>query len=109
LRLIYPLDDCVKTAVVFENIVACFEVVNCNSIEVQAIGKVPSFAVDKTSGCQIYLSKESLEAEIVTSKSSEMNVSFPDNSGELTESPIPEQYKSQVKNGKLVTEIVQHV
>jgi len=103
------IDDCSKTAVVFENIVASFEIVNCNSVEVQAVGKVPSFAVDKTSGCQIYLSKDSIEAEIVTSKSSEMNISFPDASGELVESPVPEQYKSQVKNGKLVTEIVQHV
>jgi len=103
------LDDCTKTAVVFENIVAAFEIVNCNSVEVQAVGKVPAIAIDKTSGCQVYLSKESIDVEIVTSKSSEMNISFPDNTGELTESPVPEQYKSQVKNGKLVTEIVQHV
>jgi len=103
------VDDCTKTAVVFENIVASFEVVNCNSVEVQSIGKVPSFAVDKTSGCQIYLSKEGLESEIVTSKSSEMNVMFPDPTGEMIEMAIPEQYKSSVKNHKLVTEIVQNV
>jgi len=104
------MDECSKTSVVFENIVASFDVVNCNSVEVQVLGKVPTFAVDKTSGCQIYLSKDSLESEIVTSKSSEMNVLFPvDNNEELVEVPIPEQYKSQVKNGKLVTETLTHV
>jgi len=103
------LDECSKTAVVFENIVASFEVVNCNSVEVQVLGKVPSFAVDKTSGCQIYLSQESIATEIVTSKSSEMNVSFPVGEQDPIECAVPEQYKSYVKNGKLITEIVQHV
>jgi len=103
------LDDCSKTAIVFDNVVASFEVVNCRSVEVQVTGKVPSFAVDKTSGCQIYLSKESLQAEIVTSKSSEMNVLLPTDDGDVVELPVPEQYKTVVVNGKLVTECVQHI
>jgi adenylyl cyclase-associated protein len=105
------VDDCSKTGVVFENVVASFEIVNCNSVEVQVLGKVPSIAIDKTSGCQVYLSKESLETEIVTSKSSEMNISFPSQNADqdIVEFAVPEQYKSFVRNGKLVTEIVQHV
>jgi len=106
------VDDCSGTGIVFENVVASFEVVNCNSVEVQVLGRVPSIAIDKTSGCQVFLSKESLETEIVTSKSSEMNVSFPDATSaeqDLVEFAVPEQYKSYVRKGKLVTEIVQHV
>jgi len=106
------VDDCSGTGIVFENVVASFEVVNCNSVEVQVLGRVPSIAIDKTSGCQVFLSKESLETEIVTSKSSEMNVSFPDSTSteqDLVEFAVPEQYKSYVRKGKLVTEIVQHV
>jgi len=105
------LDDCSKTAVVFENCIASVEIVNSNSVEVQVLGKVPSFAVDKTSGCQIYLSKDSLEAEIVTSKSSEMNVLIPGRTpdDDLVEMAIPEQFKTLVRNGKLVTESVAHV
>jgi len=103
------MDDCKKVAVVFENLLASFEVVNCSGLEVQVTGKVPSFAIDKTSGCQLYLSKESLNVEIVSSKSSEMNVSFADANDELVEYPIPEQYKTVVKNYKLHTETVQHV
>lgn len=103
------VDDCQKTAIVFENCIASFEVVNCRSVEVQVTGKVPNFAIDKTSGCQLYLSKEALEAEIITSKSDQLNVSLPDSHGEMIELPIPEQYKTVVKGSKLHTEVVQHV
>jgi len=104
------VDDCTKCGIVFDNVVASFEVVNSNSLEVQVLGKVPCIAVDKTSGCQIFLSKDSMETEIVTSKTSEMNVSFPGATAEddLIESPVPEQFRSFVKNGKLVSEIVHH-
>jgi adenylyl cyclase-associated protein len=105
------VDDCSKSAVVFENCIASAEVVNCNSLELQVLGKVPSFAVDKTSGCQIYLSRDSIEAEIVTSKSSEMNVLIPGRTpdDDLVEMAIPEQFKTVVKNGRLHTESVAHV
>jgi adenylyl cyclase-associated protein len=35
---------------------------------------MPTLSIQKTDGCQVYLSKESINAEIVTSKSSEMNI-----------------------------------
>jgi len=102
------VDDCQKTAIVFENAIASFEVVNCRSIEIQVIGKVPNFAIDKTSGCQLYLSKESLGAEIVTSKSDQMNVLLPSDDGDVVEIPIPEQYKTFVQNGQLITHPLEH-
>lgn len=43
----------------------------------QVLGKVPTISIDKTDGCQMYLSPESLDVEIVSSKSSEMNVLVP--------------------------------
>jgi len=105
------IDDCTKTAVVFDNVVAVMEAVNCKSIEVQVTGSVPAIAIDKTSGCQLYLSASSLGTEIVTSKSSEMNVLIPGAKPEddMTELAVPEQYKTIVKGQKLVTETVQHV
>jgi len=102
------VDECKKTGVVFENAIAQCEVVNSTSVEVQVTGKVPAFAIDKTSGCQLYLSAASLDTEIVTSKSSEMNVLIP-SGDDVVELPIPEQYRSLIKNGKLVTEISSHV
>ncbi len=38
---------------------------------------MPTISIDKTDGCQMYLSKDSLDTEIITAKSSEMNVLIP--------------------------------
>lgn len=47
--------------------------------------------------------------EIVTSKSSSINISVPTGEdGDFVERPLPEQMKSRIIDGKLVTEIVEH-
>jgi len=71
------IDNCKKTGVVFKDVVAAFEIVNSNGVEVQCQGSAPTISVDNTSGCQIYLSKDSLETSISTAKSSEINVLVP--------------------------------
>lgn len=48
----------------------------------QVLGKVPTISIDKTDGCQMFLNKETLNVEIVSSKSSEMNVMLPTPSGD---------------------------
>lgn len=40
-------------------------------------GVAPTVSVDNTTGCQLYLTKDSLEASITTAKSSEINVMVP--------------------------------
>lgn len=40
-------------------------------------GSAPTISIDNTGGCQLYLSKDSLEASITTAKSSEVNVLVP--------------------------------
>jgi len=103
------VDDCLKTAVVFENALSSIEVVNCKSLEVQVTGKVPTVAIDKTSGIQVYFPDANVETEIVSSKSDSMNILFPGPDKELVELPVPEQYKTHIKNFKLHTETVAHV
>lgn len=66
--------------------------------------------IDATDGGQIYLSRESLDVEIVTAKTSALNVSLPngDEEGVFVERAIPEQLKTTVVNGKLVTGVLEH-
>lgn len=97
------LDSCKKTSLVFETLVSALEVVNCQSAEVQVTGKLPSCSIEKTDGCQLYLSKESIGLEVVTSKSTTMNLLLPQDDGQFTELPIPESFKTQIKDGKLET------
>jgi len=48
--------------------------------------KVPTVSIDKTDGCMVYLSKDSLSTQLVTAKSSEMNILVPDDTGEFVSS-----------------------
>jgi len=99
------MDSCKKTSIVFDDVVSSVEVINCQRAQVQSMGHVRTVDVQKTDGCQVYLSKESLDAEIVTSKISELNVLVPDASGEFKEFAVPEVYKTvwNAKNKKLDT------
>ena len=88
------LDASQKCQVVFDTCIASFEVVNCKSVKVQCKGTCPSIAIDKTDGILTYLSKETLSlTSFLTSKSSDMQVSFPNESGDMVEAPIPEQFR----------------
>lgn len=91
------MDKCKDTAIVFQDVVASVEVVNCSSVEMQAIGYVPTIAVDNTSGCNIYLSDKSLSTMLTTAKSSALNVNTPSPKGpdeDPVETPLPEQFMS---------------
>lgn len=97
------VDNCRKFGLVFDNVVGIVEVINSRDIQIQVMGKVPTISINKTEGCHIYLSEDSLDCEIVSAKSSEMNVLIPQN-GDYKEFPVPEQFKTAWDGSKLVTE-----
>ena len=89
------LDGCRRVTLTFhDDLISGLEVGNSQSSKVICLGKVPSVAIDKSDGVHLTLGKQSLDVELVCSKSSEMNVAFPDpdNDEEMLERPIPEQY-----------------
>jgi adenylyl cyclase-associated protein len=43
----------------------------------QVLGTVPTISVEKTDGCQMYLSQDSLAMQLITAQSSEMNLLLP--------------------------------
>lgn len=104
------IDKCTKMGVVFTDVVAAFEIVNCNGVEVQCQGSAPTISVDNTTGCQLYLSKESLGTSITTAKSSEINVlvrgAEPD--GDWGEHSLPQQFVHTFKDGHFETTPVSH-
>ncbi|CAO2815058.1 unnamed protein product [Amaranthus hypochondriacus] len=104
------VDKCTKMGVLFMDVVAACEIVNCNSVEVQCQGSAPTISVDNTSGCQLYLSKDSLDTSITTAKSSEINVMVPasDTNGDWGEHALPQQYIHTFKDGQFVTSPVTH-
>lgn len=68
--------------------------------------------IDSTDSGQIYLSRDSLHAEITTAKCSSINVSLPvpgEEEGVFAEQAVPEMLKTVIVDGKLVTTVVEHI
>ncbi|XP_047652132.1 adenylyl cyclase-associated protein 2 [Phacochoerus africanus] len=97
------VDNCKKFGLVFDNAVGIVEVINSKDIQMQVMGKVPTISINKTEGCHIYLSEDALDCDIVSAKSSEMNILIP-RDGDYREFPVPEQFKTAWDGSKLVTE-----
>ncbi|XP_013622735.1 PREDICTED: cyclase-associated protein 1-like [Brassica oleracea var. oleracea] len=104
------IDKCTKMGVVFTDVVAAFEIVNCTNVEVQCQGSAPTVSVDNATGCQLYLNKDSLKTAITTAKSSEINVMVPGASpdGDWVEHALPQQYNHVFTEGKFETTPVSH-
>ncbi|CAF92650.1 unnamed protein product, partial [Tetraodon nigroviridis] len=101
------LDNCKKMGLVFDHVVGIVEIINCKDVKIQVMGKVPTISINKTDGCHVYLSGESLGCEIISAKSSEMNVLVPQKDGEFTEHAVPEQFKTVWDGSKLVTTVTE--
>lgn len=105
------MDSCTKCGVAVDSTVATVDIVNSKSFALQVFKVVPTIAVDKCDGGEIYLSKDCLGVEILTAKTSSLNVLVPESEAEdaeFKELPVPEQLKTTIVNGKLVTTTVEH-
>ncbi|KAJ7489861.1 cyclase-associated protein [Mycena galericulata] len=106
------LVNCVKTSVLVDSVVSSISVTNSPSFALQITGSAPMIQLDSTDSGQIYLSKGSLGVEITTAKCSAINVSLPvegEEEGVFEEQAVPEMLRTAVKDGKLVTTVVEHV
>lgn len=104
------IDNSPKTQILVENLVSSVDVIKCPGFAVQVTGALPTIMLDQVDGASIYLGKESLGTEVFTSKCSSVNVVLPPKGEEedSVECPLPEQMRTVVREGKLVTEIVEH-
>lgn len=101
------LDQCKKTGLVFDSVMVGMEMVNCQSVQVQVTGSTPTISVEKTDGCQMFISQESLGVNIISSKSSEMNVMV-SNGEDFVELAVPEQFKTTIIGTALKTVPTDH-
>lgn len=74
LYFLFPYSGClyfcsfVFMKVLLDDAISSVELVNCQRMQVQVRGSVPSVAVDKTDGFLCYLGKDGMETTFVTSK-----------------------------------------
>lgn len=99
------VDGCKRTRVIFQSAMASCEVVNCQRMNIVCEESVAAVAIDKTDGIVVTLPRSSLNTEVVASKSSEMNLSWPDENGDMVEKPIPEQYVHRIKGMSVTADV----
>ncbi|KAJ5950592.1 uncharacterized protein N7479_009005 [Penicillium vulpinum] len=105
------IDNCVGLSLIVDSLVSSLDIIKCPKFAVQIDGTVPTLLMDQVDGATVYLGQQSLNTEIFTSKCSAINITLPPPEGtdeDTKECPLPEQFKSYIKDGVLVSEIVEH-
>lgn len=104
------IDNCSGLSLIVDSLVSSIDVIKSPKFAVQVDGVVPTLLMDQVDGASVYLGKKSLALEIFSSKCSNVNVTLPpaEEDGDDKEVPVPEQFRTYIKNGTLVSEIVEH-
>lgn len=107
-------NECKGSSLVMESCVSGVDFIKCEKFGLQVDGYCPMITTDKCDGGNVYLSKESINAEISTSCTTAMNVNLPiGDDEEFVEFAIPEQLVHKFdlnkgKSGKFVSEVFEH-
>lgn len=105
------IDNCTGLSILVDSLVSGLDVIKSPKFQVQVDGVVPTVQMDQVDGATVYLGNQSLETEVFTSKSTAVNIVLPPKEGgdgDDKECALPEQIRSVVKNGVIVSEIVDH-
>lgn len=104
------IDNCTGLSLVIDSLVSAVDVIKSPKFEVQVLGMLPTIMLDQVDGAAVYLGRESLGTEVFTSLCTGVNLVLPGRTEEddYEERPLPEQMKSVIRNGRLMTEIVEH-
>ena len=107
------IDNSPRLQLLVETLVSSVDVIKSPNFAIQITGSVPTILLDQVDGATIYLGGESLGTEVFTSKCSGINMVLPPEDGEGEEEdskevPVPEQIRTFVRGGRLISEIVEH-
>ncbi|PLB43589.1 adenylyl cyclase-associated protein [Aspergillus steynii IBT 23096] len=105
------IDNCTGLSLIVDSLVSSLDVIKSPKFALQIDGVVPTLLLDQVDGAVVYLNHKSLGTEVFSSKCSAINVMLPPPEGtdeDTKECPVPEQIKTYVKDGVLVSEIVEH-
>lgn len=103
------LNESDSTSVILDSCISGLELIKCVKFGVQVEQSLPQITIDKCDDGNVYLSKESLGAELYTSCSTGINVNYPvGEDGDFVEFPLPEQLKHTFANNKMNTAVFEH-
>jgi adenylyl cyclase-associated protein len=104
------IDSSSAVSLIIDSLVSSVEVIKVPKFEMQVLGNLPTIMLDQVDGAQIYLGRESLGTEVFTSKCTAVNINVPGKTDEddYREEAVPEQLKTVIRDGRAVSEIVEH-
>ena len=98
-----------STSIVLDSSISGLEIIKCSKFGIQVEQSLPQITIDKSDGGNVYLSKDSLHTELLTSSSTAININLPiGEDGDFVEFPIPEQLKHCFANGKMESKVFEH-
>lgn len=103
--------DCKQTSVRVQSLISSVEITGSTGFKLELTGFVPTIQLNSTDSGQIYLSKDSLDVEILTTKCVGISVNLSvggEEAGLYREQAIMETLKTVIKDGKLSTTVVKH-
>ncbi|KAF2763697.1 hypothetical protein EJ03DRAFT_58441 [Teratosphaeria nubilosa] len=104
------IDNSPRLQILVGTLVSSVDVIKSPNFAVQVTGSLPTIMLDQVDGASVYLGKESLATEVFTSKCTSINIVLPPETEEddSRECPLPEQIRTYIKDGRLISEIVEH-
>lgn len=98
-----------KCSLVLDSSISGVDIIKCLRFGIQVENTLPQITIDASDSGSIYLSKNSLQAQIFTSSSTGININTPTGpDGDFVEVPLPEQMIHTFVEGKLQTKIYEH-
>ncbi|KAG2730807.1 hypothetical protein G9P44_005956 [Scheffersomyces stipitis] len=99
-----------NTGIVVDSLISGVDIIKSYKFGLQIVGVVAIISIDKSDEGSVYLSKESVEADaqVFTSSTTALNINVP-TADDYEELAVPEQFKHTIKNGKLQSDVVEHV
>ncbi|KAG7665785.1 SRV2 [[Candida] subhashii] len=96
--------------IVIDSLISGVDIIKSTKYGLQVMGLVPMISIDKSDEGALYLSKDSVDADIqvFTSSTTALNINVPEQDGDYQELAVPEQFVHRIKGGKLSSEIVEH-
>lgn len=100
------IDSCKRTCIVLKAIISSVELIRCDRVKIQLDDTVPLVNLDNCDSVQIFLTSNSRNVEVVSSKSNSCNVCLLQPDGDYKEYAMPEQIKTIFSGDRLVSSVL---
>lgn len=98
-----------SVGVVVDSLISGVDIIKLDKFALQVLEVVPTVYIDKCDQGTLYISQASIDSDIkiYSSCSTSLNINVPEQD-DYVELAVPEQFEHTIKNGKLVSQVVEH-